>query len=203
MSKVIYSIPGGMEQTTMKRYRGALKFFRAHGFRVVPVHISWKRHVMTDYVLEFFQQYNQHRPQDEVYLFGFSFGAMISFIASSRLAAQKKSSTLTRPTAQFLCSLSPFFKEDLPFIKKWWKNLLGIRRYNDFQSFSCTAIAQRIQCKTILFAGTREGPEVERTARRAHQHIKHSTLFMIDGARHDISQDVYAQAIRAAVSSEV
>lgn len=62
---------------------------------------------MTDYLEEYRRQL-KHKENDEVYLFGFSLGAMLAFIIAKEVNAKKL----------ILCSLSPFFKEDLKFIKK-------------------------------------------------------------------------------------
>jgi len=44
-------------------------------------------------------------------IIGFSFGAMVAFIASQKI----------RPKKLILCSLSPYFNEDLKKLRKGWK----------------------------------------------------------------------------------
>lgn len=189
MSKIVYIIPGFTEHTKQKRYRGILQFFQKSGFKMISVNITWERKVMSDYVQEFLTQYDQHSKNDDVYLFGFSFGAMIAFIASGQL----------KPKAQFLCSLSPYFQEDLPHIKKWWKNVIGSNRVKDFNTLSFEKLAKQLNCQTLIFAGTEEGSAVARRAKEANEKIKNSQLFMIEGAKHDISQKVYLEKLKETI----
>lgn len=101
---------------------------------------------MSDYVKQFRKQL-YHAKDEEVYLFGFSFGAMVAFIASAEI----------NPKLQLLCSLSPYFKEDLPHLKKSWKNYFGKKRMADMKTFSFNEFSRKTQCRTILVAGTKEG----------------------------------------------
>ena len=189
MAKVVYIIPGFTESTNLKRYHKITKFFKNNGFKTVLANITWKHRTMSDYVKEFENQFNQHNKNDDVYLFGFSFGAMISFIFSSQV----------KPKAQFLCSLSPYFSEDIPLIKEWWKKSIGLKRVKDFKLLSFNKISKQILCKTFIFAGTKEGPKIKRRAKIAHKQIKNSELFMINGAKHDISQNAYINRLKKVI----
>jgi len=111
---------------------------------------------------------------------------MIAFITSPE----------TNPKAQFLCSLSPYFQEDLPGIREWRKEALGFRRVQDFDATSFDQIAKKVKCKTHIFAGTSEVPEVAVRAKAAKQKIYNSELHMITGAKHDISQAVYMKKLK-------
>lgn len=193
MAKVVYFIPGFEHIVEEDRYAGAVKLLKENGFTVLPVEITWKYKAMSDYVNQFLLQYNQHKDTDDVYLFGFSFGAVISFIASSQI----------NPKMQFLCSLSPYFKEDLPLIKESWKEYLGKNRIRDFEKISFDEISQKVDCKTYIFAGNCEGPEVAWRAKSAQEQIRNSELFMIDGAKHDISQEVYEDKLREVIIKTV
>jgi len=190
MKKIIYIIPGFLENAKQEKYKEITKFFKKNGFTVIPANITWKYKIMNDYIDEFNSQYNKHDKNDEIYLFGFSFGAMISFFVSGDV----------KPKAQFLCSLSPYFKEDIPHIREWWKKYKGLKRISNFKILSFNNFSKMIKCKTFIFAGTKEGPEIERRARLANKQIKNSELFMIDGGKHDISQDIYTDKIKKIIS---
>jgi len=189
MKKVLYIIPGFNDKSTLKPYKEIEKYFQDFGFEVFPIEITWKNKTMTNYVEEFFSQFNKYGKNNEVYLLGFSYGAMISLIASSK----------TKIKMQFLCSLSPYFKEDLPNIPNWWKKYLGLKRMKDFEKLSFNNIAKNISAETILFAGTNEGVEVERRVKDANKKIKNSQLFLIEKAKHDISQDIYLEKIKEVI----
>lgn len=190
MTRVVYIIPGFGEKVSDKRYNRILTYFKKSNFKTIPITINWKYKTMSDYVEEFLLQFNQHSGEDEIYLFGFSFGAMISLIASGQINIK----------AQFLCSLSPYFQEDLPIIKDWWKKSIGSKRVDDFSSLSFAKLAEKVHCWTYIFAGTGEGSEVEKRAANANHLIENSSLFMISGAKHDISQDVYSNKLKEVLS---
>ena len=60
-------------------------------------------------------------------------------------------------------------------------------------------MAKNISAETILFAGTNEGIEVERRIKDANKKIKNSKLFLIEKAKHNISQDIYLKKIKEVV----
>ena len=189
MSKVVYIIPGFTEEVKLKGYQKAIKFFKSRNFKVIPIKISWKYKVMSDYVDEFFCQLS-HKKNDDVYLFGFSFGAMIAFISAVKL----------KPKMLFLCSLSPYFKEDLKFLKKSWENRVGKRRIDDLKNFSFQDLVKDIDCKTFLIIGGKEQKELHRRANDAHKKIKDSELFIASDVKHEISQKEYINKLHEIIS---
>ena len=180
MSKVIYIIPGFTETVNLKGYQRAIKSFKSKDFKVVPIKITWKYNVMSDYIDEFFCQLS-HKKSDEVYIFGFSFGAMIAFISTIKL----------KPKMLFLCSLSPYFKEDLKSLKKSWINMVGKKRIADLKRFSFQELAKNISCKTLLIAGEKESREVYVRVNDANKRIRNSELLIVAGAKHEISEKEY------------
>ena len=189
MSKVVYIIPGFTEEVKLKGYQQAIKFFKSRNFKVIPIKITWKYKVMSDYVDEFFCQLS-HKKSDDVYLFGFSFGAMIAFISATKL----------KPKMLFLCSLSPYFKEDLNFLKKSWKDGVGKKRIEDLKNFSFQKLAKEVNCKTLLIAGDKEPKELHKRVDDAHKKIRNSKLFMISNAKHEISQKEYVDKLHEIIS---
>ncbi len=184
MRKIIYIIPGFHGSTDLVRYQRIIKVFRKRGFVVKPIVISWNYKVMTDYVDQFLGQL-MHKENDEVYVFGFSFGAMIVFISAKDI----------KPKKIILASLSPFFKEDLPYLKKSWRKYVGKKRLIDFKNFSFDKIAQNIKCNVQLLVGQREDSLLHRRAKLALEKIPKSNLCMVNGARHNIEQQEYFKAI--------
>lgn len=189
MNKVVYIIPGFTEKVSLKGYQQAIKYFKSRNFKVVPIKITWKHKVMSNYVNEFFCQL-LHKKSDEVYLFGFSFGAMIAFISAVKL----------KPKMLFLCSLSPYFKEDLKFLKKPWTNRDGKKRIEDLKNFSFKELAKDINCKTILIVGEKEPQELHKRMNDAHKKIKNFELFIVNGAKHNISQKEYVDKLYQVIS---
>lgn len=140
MRKIVYIIPGFREKANLKRYKEIIRFFKARKFHTVPIIISWKYGVMSKYVGEFLKQL-KHEKNDEVYVLGFSFGAMIAFISAVNI----------KPKVIFLCSLSPYFKEDLTRLPKSWKKMVGKRRVNDLKNISFSALVKKLNVKRFLY----------------------------------------------------
>lgn len=80
-------------------------------------------------------------------MFGFSLGAMIAFLAATRVEVG----------GLILCSLSPYFKEDLENLKRENGSALKKRRYRDYSKLDCATLAKRIRARQIfMFYGKKE-----------------------------------------------
>jgi len=102
-------------------------FFKSKGFIVKEVSIQWMYRVMSDYV-EQFQDFYLKNKGEKNYILGFSFGAMIAFLSAPTL----------KPNKLFLCSLSPYFKEDLKNIDDASRKFFGVRQLKDLENHSAT-----------------------------------------------------------------
>ena len=191
MWKIIYLIPWFWEQIYEENYQFLVSFLKKKDITVIPISIRRKNRTMSDYVQECIKQINKHTIDDTIYTLWFSFGAVISFIISS-----KTNIIYT----QYLCSLSPWFKEDLSTIKKRWKKYMGIRRMLDFKWISCDDLCKNIKCKTYVLYGTEEWLNIKNRAENVNKIIKNSTLISIPWAKHDISQDIYRNHIELLLS---
>ncbi len=189
MNKIAYVIPGFMEQTNSQEYQKIIQYFQEENITVKPIKISWKYNNMSNYIKEFMEQIN-HKKEDEVILFGFSFGAMITFLSAKNI----------KPKKIILCSLSPYFKEDLNFVKKSWKTIVGTKRINDFKQFSFREISNEIKSKTILLVGEKENKLVMKRIKEAKTKLKDSQLIIVPGASHNISNKNYLEAIKKVIS---
>lgn len=187
MKKIAFIIPGYSEsKRNNPAYSKIERYFRQNGIDPLVVDVSWKYRTMTDYVREFRAVYEKNHKGAEVYFLGFSFGAIISFIAAAEL----------KPKAIILCSLSPFFKEDLSKLRPWWKRALGKKRLEDFNSLSFSLLAKKISSRAFIFAGSREVEDVFRRAEEAKNQIRGSKLLIVPEAKHDISQGAYLQEVK-------
>jgi hypothetical protein len=193
MSKVLYLIPWFLEKTTFKRYSALKTFLHKAWFKVISVEIDRKRKTMNDYVEDFLSTFNQHGNLDEVFVLWFSFWAMISFISSTKLEVK----------AQFLCSLSPYFKEDIPSVKEQWKKALGKKRLKVFNDLWFDELSPHVKCKTYIFYGTKEWPEIAKRSKDANTKIYESELLIIEWAKHDLSEKQYIATIKEVVSKAI
>lgn len=111
---------------------------------------------------------------------------MIAAIAASKV----------KPKKIYLCSLSPYFKEDIDtLVKKSERRTLGKRRLADFQSIYFNDVAKSIHCETVVFVGMKEPASVIKRAKEAHHKIKHAHLHKIEEATHDLLSPAYIRAI--------
>ncbi|HEX9058629.1 MAG TPA: hypothetical protein VF941_00455 [Clostridia bacterium] len=190
MKKIAYIIPGFQEShTRQKGYDKIAGYFAERDIKPIHVEIDWNSPPKGDflnYIRQFRKQYKPGKAQ--TYILGFSFGAFTAFLSESQ----------TRPKALILCSLSPFFKEDIPRLrpswrKNWEKNYLP----NDY---SFNQLAQKIKAKTYICVGDKEGLECEGRARGAKRYIKQSSLTIAKGARHRVSQKEYLISLKKIIA---
>jgi len=192
--RVVYIIPGYKQLPLDKKFKELAKLFKRQNITPILVKIKWTRNRkdnnMTGYIDQFMKVYQDtHKKGDDTYLFGFSFGSFISFVASIDI----------KPKTLILCSLSPYFKEDLRFLKKSWLRSIGKDRTADFRKFGFNKLAKRVGSKTLIIFGTKEAkkyPELSRRVKLAHKLIKRNILIKIENADHDIGQKEYLIALK-------
>ena len=185
MNRVVLIIPGFKDYPNLKIYRQISKSYQDKGFDVVVLNIPWKNHTMSDYVDYFLKIYFKYQ-DSEVSTLGFSFGAMVSFIASSKVNIK----------SQILCSISPYFKEDMKLIKKSWADGVGKKRMADFGKISRKEICKLIKAQTTMLIGTKEGPEMLQVTQSIYDGIKSDKdLAVIKGVGHDIAAKKYFEEI--------
>jgi pimeloyl-ACP methyl ester carboxylesterase len=187
LKKIVYIIPG---------YEGAEPIpkidalFRESGIEPIFVKIDWdyaSPAEFSHYVSDFLGVFKKPKGA-KAYVFGFSFGANIAL-----LSAQE-----TKPDALILCSLSPFFIEDYESMstsdRKWWKESY-VR-----SDISFDAAASQFTCPTHVLVGEKEGELSISRSKEAHRQIECSTLEIIKGAEHNVSQKTYMEALKSAIS---
>lgn len=185
----MYIIPGFTHTGNEPGYKKTAALFRKKGYTPIIFHPAWKRKTVTDVAVDFLNFYEQKKHAHTKFsLLGFSFGAIIALITAGKI----------HPEKLFLCSLSPYFSEDLPNIPGWWKKFIGKRRVDDFSALSCKRLCALISSKTHIFVGEIEitrYPQLLIRAAHPHTLIKLSELTVIPKAKHDIGQKEYLQAI--------
>lgn len=189
MSKAFFIIPGLTHQANEPQYRWLKNHVASMGYQPKLVPITWKRRTMSDYVQEFQTYFDEHR-LEENHVLGFSFGAMIAFISAPK----------TRPEQLYLCSLSPYFSEDLPGLVQKEKRYMGKRRLQDFKHHRSHEIAKNIDCTTVIFCGEQEGsrfPDLKKRCQEVVNLIKTSTFVEPQNAPHQISFPSYVTALKA------
>lgn len=188
MKTVAFVIPGYHHSPDRKIYTDIIDSFEAKNIITFPVKISWQYHTMTFWVDEFLKVYEDNKGDRNI-LMGFSYGAMISFIASTKIEVD----------AQILCSLSPYFAEDLESLTHRWKK--GKRRIAEFEKIFAKVLTPQITADTFILYGTKEKEQIEKRAQKTFELLtspKH--LIPIKESKHDIGNPDYLKAIRKAIA---
>jgi pimeloyl-ACP methyl ester carboxylesterase len=184
--RVAYIIPGNLESSTTKPgYKKIAKFFETNNIEPKHIKINWKGNKVKsfdEYNKDFIDLY-QKQKNTEIYILGFSFGALIAFLTASK----------TKPKAIILCSLSPYFSEDLLTIRKKWADFWHERFPND--KFNFKQKVKGIKCKTYILVGGDEGQECIYRAQEVNKNVKGSELYIVEKGKHNINQKVYLKTI--------
>ena len=192
MKPAFFIVPGFGHQATEEPYAWLRKHVKTLGYEPKLVPITWKYKTMTDHVAEFLNFFERHKSEQN-FILGFSFGAMIAFISSPD----------TRPEHLYLCSLSPYFQEDISDMKNWWKRFMGKRRMASFKQYKSTEIAKRITAPTTIFCGEAEAikfPSLKKRCEHVHNRIRSSQITFPENAPHQIEFPTYKQAIKDAIT---
>lgn len=187
--KSVFIIPGFRQKTTSKGYKTLTKLLKKEGYNPILVDIPWQKSTLSEHADYFLQTYNNVATKNK-YILGFSFGAVIAFLAATRV----------RSNGLILCSLSPYFKEDLLRLglNKESKN------YRDFVKQSCTSLAKSIKTKNILMLyGQRETKSLINRVQNIFSHvlIRNKYLIPVQNAQHNIADKRYIDTIHLATKA--
>jgi pimeloyl-ACP methyl ester carboxylesterase len=189
--KTVLLVPGFMEDLGSRDYGKLIKAIEDKGYRVKFVPIKWRRTTIVEWVDELNKVYSKYNSED-VILAGFSFGAMTSLVSASK----------RNPSQLWLFSLSPYFSDNIPHLKKWVYNLVGKNRCNEFSKLIFKSISSKIECKTLIFIGEKEitkYSDMEHRSKIANQLIKNSQLIVVPGAEHDVADTRYIESIKKSI----
>lgn len=176
----VFIIPGYKHQPTNKAYKEIAKILKSQGYHPVPIAISWRQTTISQNTQYFLKKYKKINSRKK-YILGFSLGAMIAFVASTKVSV----------SGLILCSLSPYFKEDLPKINSGWQ-------YQDFSKLHCQTLAKKIKAKQILLLyGAKEARSLIKRAKCAFNQISSPQKFLIPVKEtdHDIGNRRYLNKI--------
>lgn len=171
--RVIFIIPGFNQLTTDKAYKKVAGILKKEGYLPILVNIPWKNSTILENTKYFLKEYRKVKSKRK-YILGFSFGAMIAFIASTKV----------RSSGLILCSLSPFFKEDSKIYK-----------------LRSLYLARKIKSKQVLMMyGQQEARSLIRRVTSTFRHISSANKFLISiyKTEHNIGTKKYLSNIHHA-----
>ncbi len=182
--KTVFVIPGFRQSPKNKAYKEIAKILRREGYRSILVNIPWRQTTISQNTELFLKKYKKINTRKK-YILGFSFGAMIAFIASTKVSV----------SGLILCSMSPYFKEDL---SKKWLSSINKERIHDFSNLHCASLAKQIKAKQILMLyGSKEERSLKRRVNEAFDQIlsQNKHLISIEKTDHDIADKKYLNKI--------
>jgi hypothetical protein len=180
--KAFFIIPGFAHRATNKPYKKIAKILEKEGYAAVPISVPWKKGTIlsnTEYFLEEYKKVNAKKK----YILGFSYGAMIAFLASTKVDVE----------GLVLCSLSPYFREDVRNKRK--------RANKDLAKLRFARLAKKIRAEqTFVLYGTREAYSLINRTREAFDKISSPDKFLlpVDRTEHNIGSRRYLAKIHQA-----
>ena len=168
--KTVFIIPGFKQKPTSRAYKTISKILKSEGYFPVLVSIPWKKSTISENTEFFLKKYKKIDTKKK-YILGFSFGAMIAFLASTKV----------RTAGLILCSLSPYFKEDI-----------------SSSPLRCTTLAKQTKAKQIhLLYGTRETKSLITRVTDAFDNINSTRKYLIpiQKTEHNIGDKRYLRTI--------
>lgn len=183
--KCIFIIPGYRQSPYSRAYVAIMEALIKKNFIVIPVETSWNNKTISENTAEFIELFNSTEGSKK-YILGFSYGAMIAFIAASKI----------KTDGLILCSLSPFFSEDISKPNSFSK--LNLKRYSDFSKLNSGQLAKKLKTKKVfMLYGAREAKELIKRVKTVFENIdkKNKYLLSIKNTDHDIADKKYLNKI--------
>ncbi|MBI9097684.1 MAG: hypothetical protein JEY91_04365 [Spirochaetaceae bacterium] len=191
--KVAIIIPGRGEYPEDWAYQEIKESFETEGYTSYIVHLDWENITADNLVSrgnEALYPLLQRNSQSDITLLGFSFGAVIAL----------KNSHHENVKRILLASLSPIFKEDLPYHLKLFQFFAGKLTDYDINDLSYPEYENRA---IVFFYGTHDSLLINKKIREMRsKRFLYSEQILIKNAGHDISGRNYLAAIKNYISKE-
>lgn len=188
--KAVFIIPGFRQRPKNKAYKEIERILKSEGYFPILVDVPWKGSTISENTQYFLKVYKKIKARKK-YMLGFSYGAMIALIASTKVSA----------SGLILCSLSPYFKEDLSKFRKKVVSALFAQRHRNFSKLHCGTLARKIKAKKILMLyGTKEARPLIRRVTDAFDQISSCQKYLIPVLKtaHEIGDKRYLNSIHEA-----
>jgi len=192
--KTIFIVTGFKQKKDNSQFKWMRPFFKKAGFEVKMFAADWDYHVMSDYVTDFKKFYEKNKGKKN-HVLGFSLGAMIALLSAHEI----------KPDKLYLCSISPYFKEDMKKLRKDWGKMIGVRRIEDFKNHSVVKAIKGLPTSTVVLYGQAEGekfPNLKKRCEQTHDSLMKSKLVVVPESPHQIDHPEYIKAIKSLFNSK-
>lgn len=197
--KIVFIIPGFGHKISGKGYTELSLLLRKEKYRPIRVAIPWNKSTIIDNASFFIKKYKEKitmfkKENNEIYLLGFSYGALIAFLVATKISIK----------GLFLCSLSPFFKEDLPKQLSIHATPLQTKRFEHFSLLSSRDLSKKIKAKNIIMLyGAKESKPLIARVIKTFKQIPSTNKYLLSVLRtdHNIADKKYISAIHYATKT--
>lgn len=189
-SNLALIIPGMNQTCSYPGYDSIGAFYQSCGITPVYVNINWKAVGIKNLTAASVQLQNMLKdsfPESHFYLFGFSFGAVISL----------KLSQLIKPEQELLCSMTPAFAEDRIHQIFPFRQILSI--ITDYSKNGLSYSASERTCVIFLYGDHDSFLINKAIINYRKSFFKCNETLMVPDARHDISSHSYLVTIQQIV----
>jgi alpha/beta superfamily hydrolase len=179
--KTAFIISGfNMNQTAADpKFAKLREAIKAKGYTVIAVPIQWNRKTISQYTQEFVDFYLKNKSRGENVVIGNSFGAVVAFLAAPAI----------KPNKTLVCSLSAYFKEDMPNQKRsYMLRRFGKQRTDDSHSISADDTATKINEARLNMVFLRGEKENWGRFIKLSERVKKSAV-AVNGSKHVIVPD--------------
>lgn len=185
--KIIFMIPGFGESTKDQAYSTISKELKLLRYQIVPHQPQWKNNTIKKWLVDFQKILKQYDSKPAI--LGFSFGAYIALLAAQNFKFSK----------MILCSLSPYFKEDIKHLPPIAHKMLGKKRIQDFSNY---AFPKDLKIPAVFLVGDQDMELVVKRSIISHRQYRGAKKFiLVKGAEHDLNNKNYIASIKKALSS--
>lgn len=186
-NKTIIIIPGFGESTKDSTYSAVKKEIKSLGYNIVFHQPKWKKNTIKKWLSDFKEFLKKFEKTNPIIL-GFSFGAYIAIISAKDFKFSKI----------ILCSLSPYFKDDIKNLSAITYKILGRKRIDDFKKHD---FPKNLETPTIFLVGDKDMKIVIKRSVSAYKKYKgYKKIIKIKGAEHDLNNKNYIDEIKQALS---
>ena len=178
-------IPGWEESITQVAWELIVNKLRASGYQVLDGRPDWDNGTHSDWLKEIEAKYS-HNKFDLV--IGHSFGAMLAFKLASKVKIQKL----------ILCSLSPWFAEDVPDMREEWKAMVGLEIIKDVSSNFIFKDLYRLVEDNVDLVVNIKGADESDEIRRRFDEVNAKlcpTVINIPNIGHALEERLYVNAV--------
>jgi hypothetical protein len=183
MKQIIYIIPGFGESLKDSPYLELIRYLELKGFKVVFYQPKWKWNTIERWLNDFNKIIDKNNQNNSIIL-AFSLGAYIAVLSTKFHTFSKL----------ILCSLSPYFSDDIKFIPQIAEKILGKRR---FTAFKKQGVPKDTQVPAIFLYGLKEKELFPNSDRKYFDLWKgKKKRIIVSNSDHDISNPNYVREIK-------